>query len=190
MTGCLSGRRRWLVPLSLAVSFAANDGEDLLTLVPSLRRTLDALPSSIPLPARVGAIDQRHVNAAIVTMGALCAGAVANGIRTRGRGRLYQDFQWVYGLHGFGHLAAAALTKGYATGVATSPTVVLPQFFHALRSLEAAGVPHRMRPLRALSLIGGWLALSHFTGVLWSHAHRCDDDEHRSGREDSELGEA
>ncbi|WP_076463361.1 HXXEE domain-containing protein [Actinomyces mediterranea] len=178
MTGRLSGRKRWLVPLSLAVSFAANDGEELLTLTPSLQRTVDALPAWIPVPARVAAIDQRHVNAAIVMMGALCASAVVNGMRTCGRGRLYQDFQWAYGLHGFGHLAAAALTKGYTTGVATSPTVVLPQLAYALHSLDAAGVPHRMRPLRALARVGGWLALSHLTGALWSHVYRCDEDEH------------
>ena len=60
--------------------------EELLTLTPSLQRTVDALPAWIPVPARVAAIDQRHVNAAIVMMGALCASAVVNGMRTCGRG--------------------------------------------------------------------------------------------------------
>lgn len=178
MTGRLSGRKRWLVPLSLAVSFAANDGEELLTLVPSFRRTVDALPTWIPIPARVVAIDQRHVNAGVAMMGALCASAVVNGICTCGRGRLYQDFQWAYGLHGVFHLGVAALTKGYATGVVTSPTVVLPQLVYALRSLDAAGVAHRLRPMRSLVTVGGWLVVSHLSGALWSHVRRCDDGEH------------
>ena len=50
MNGTLDDRHRWLVPLSLAVSFIANDGEEALTMVPAMERTLGALPSWIPVP--------------------------------------------------------------------------------------------------------------------------------------------
>ena len=44
MDGQLDGLRRWLVPLGLAASFAANDGEELATMVASSRRAVGALP--------------------------------------------------------------------------------------------------------------------------------------------------
>lgn len=93
MDGQLDGLRRWLVPLGLAASFAANDGEELAT-------------------------------------------------------------------------------RGYTTGVATSPTVVLPQLWCAARALRRAGVPRTARPLRAAALVGGWLALSHAVGAAVSAAGR------------------
>lgn len=172
MNGTLDDRHRWLVPLSLAVSFIANDGEEALTMVPTMERTLDALPSWIPVPPWSRRIDQRHVNVAIAMMGGLCAAAVVDGVRTRGRGRLYQDFQWVFGLHGFGHLAMAVVTRGYTTGSATSLPVVLPQLAYAVRALRAGGVPSTVKPLRALYVTGGWLAVSHATGALVSHVLR------------------
>lgn len=168
MNGMLNDRQRWTIPLSLALSFIANDGEELLTLVPTLPKTLDALPPWIRVPAWSRRIDQRHVNTGIAMMGGLCAAAVINGIRSRGRGRLYQDFQWVFGLHGFGHLAAAAATKGYTTGSVTSLTVVLPQLAWSIRVLKRSKVPSTVNPLRAIVVMGGWLALAHATGAVVS----------------------
>lgn len=172
MDGVLDDRQRWAVPLSLAVSFLANDGEEFVTLVPTLHKTLAALPSWVRVPSWCRRVDQRHVNVAIAMMGGLCAAAVVDGVRTRGRGRLYQDFQWVFGLHGFGHLAMAAVTRGYTTGSATSLPVVLPQLAYAVRALRAGGVPSTVKPLRALYVTGGWLAVSHATGALVSHVLR------------------
>jgi possible integral membrane protein len=181
MDGRLDDRDRWIVPLSLAASFLANDGEELLTMAPTFQKTLDALPSWLWLPLPRD-LDQRHVNVGIAMMGGLCAAAVANGIRTRGRGRLYQDFQWLFGLHGFGHLLAAAAARRYTTGSATSPLVVIPQLIYALRALHRAGVPRTMRPLRAMGVLGGWLVLSHVVGaVVSSHHLRKRDDEQRPG---------
>ena len=81
MDGRLDDRERWLVPLSLAASFLANDGEELLTMAPTFQKTLDALPSWLRLPLPRD-LDQRHVNVGIAMMGGLCVAAVANGIRT------------------------------------------------------------------------------------------------------------
>lgn len=148
MDGMLEGSDRWLVPLSLWVSFLANDGEELLTM------------------ARMTGISQTHVRVGIATMGVLYGAAVVDGIRTRGRGWLYQDVQLAFGAHGFGHLAGSALTGRYTTGVATSPTVVLPQWWWAMRRLRRAGVPGVARPLRAAALTGGWLAVAHAAGAL------------------------
>lgn len=152
--GVLNDRERWLVPLSLWGSYLANDGEELATM------------------ARTTGLPQRHVQVGVAVMGALYAAAVADGIRTRGRGRLYQDVQLTFGAHGFGHLAASALHRGYTTGVATSPTVVLPQWWWASRHLRAAGVPRTSHALRAALVTGGWLALAHAIGAYAARGGR------------------
>ncbi|MEL4503812.1 HXXEE domain-containing protein [Luteococcus sp. H138] len=153
MDGMLVGPDRWLIPLSLWVSFLANDGEELLTMAPTT------------------GVSQTHVRVGVATMGVLYGAAVVDGIRTRGRGWLYQDVQLVFGAHGFGHLAASALTGRYTTGVATSPTVVLPQWWWATRRLRQAGAPGVARPLRAVALTGGWLAVAHAVGALAARNH-------------------
>ncbi|MEL4359327.1 MULTISPECIES: HXXEE domain-containing protein [unclassified Luteococcus] len=144
----LDNRERWLVPLSLGASFLANDGEELLTMAPTT------------------GISQTHVRVGIATMGVLLGAAVADGIHTRGRGWLYQDVQLVFGAHGFGHLAATALGGRYTTGVATSPTVVLPQWWWAASRLRRAGVPRTAHWGRAIALTGGWLTVAHALGAL------------------------
>lgn len=154
MDGALDGPDRWLIPLSLWGSFLANDGEELLTM------------------ARTTGLAQTHVRVGVATMGALYTAAVVDGIRTRGRGWLYQDVQLTFGAHGFGHLAGSALAGRYTTGVATSPTVVLPQWWWATRRLRRAGVPNTARPLRAAVLTGGWLAVAHAVGAVASGTTR------------------
>lgn len=150
MEGVLDGRDRWLVPLSLWGSFLANDGEELLTMAPTT------------------GLSQTHVRVGVATMGVLLAAGTVDGIRTRGRGWLYQDIQLVFGAHGFGHLAGSLLMRRYTTGVVTSPTVVLPQWWWATRRLRAAGVPRTARPVRAVAIVGGWLVASHALGFLAS----------------------
>ena len=176
MNGQLEGHKRWTVPLSLALSFLANDGEELLTIVPSLPETLDRVSERtagrVPIPGLLRDIDQTHINVGVAMMGALCAAAVADGVRSRGRGALYQDFQWVFGLHGLSHIGASLVTKGYTTGVLSSPTVVLPQFAYVMRALVLAQVPHRFHPVRAISRVAGWLAVSHLTGYIVSRGRR------------------
>lgn len=84
MRGRLGDRQRWTVPLSLAVSFLANDGEEFLTLVPTWPDVLDRLPVDVSVPSWVRDVDQCHVNVGIAMMGALCAAAVADGCAAAG----------------------------------------------------------------------------------------------------------
>lgn len=110
-------------------------------------------------------ITQSAVNVAIAVMGLLYAAAVIDGIVTRGRGRLYQDVQLVFGLHGFTHIAASLGTRGYTTGVLTAPTVVIPQWLWARRELQRAGVPRSGRCTRAFPLVASWLVAAHALGA-------------------------
>lgn len=153
----------------------------------SLPATIARLPKGVR--ERVGLlasrVDQRHVDVAISVMGLLYLAAAIDGWRSAGRGRLFHDVQLVFGLHGFGHVASAIATRGYTTGVATSPTVVLPQWWWARSRLARAGVPDASRLGRALAIVGAWLAVSHAIGALASRRAR---PRARSAAEPGEAG--
>ena len=160
---------RVLVPASLLVSFAANDGEELATMSATMAGTLARLPAPLRRLAgpRLGAltVSRRHVQVAVPVMGLLFGAAALDGVRTAGRGWFYQDAQRLFGLHAYGHMAAALLTRGYASGAATSPTVVLPVWWWARSRLRRAGVPDRSSLPRAVLVVGSWLVLSHALGA-------------------------
>ena len=167
--GALNGPMRVLVPASLLVSFAANDGEELATMSATMAGTLARLPA--PLRSLAGSrlealtVSRRHVQVGVATMGVLVGAAALDGVRTAGRGRLYQDVQRLFGLHAYGHMAAALLTRGYVSGAATSPTVVLPVWWWARSRLRRAGVPDRSSLPRAVLVVGSWLVLAHALGA-------------------------
>ena len=127
-------------------------------------RTIGALPAWVPTPPHADALDETQVHVGIGVMATLLTAAVVDGWRTAGRGRLYQDVQLTFGLHGFGHLAAAALSRGYSSGVATSPTVVLPQLWWARRRLRDARVPDASSLARGAVLLGSWVVAAHTIG--------------------------
>lgn len=104
---------------------------------------------------------------AIGWVGLLVVAAAADGVRTRGRGRLFQDVQQVFGAHGFTHMAASLQTRRYTTGVATAPIVVL-QWWWASRALRRAGVPTVTDSRRGVPVAGAWLATAHALGALAS----------------------
>ncbi|TMR08629.1 HXXEE domain-containing protein [Nonomuraea turkmeniaca] len=70
-------------------------------------------------------------------------------------------------LHGVGHLAQAAATRGYTPGAVTAPVVVIPFSVWAWRRLRSAGVPvHSGRSGLAATaafplVLGGVHALAH-----------------------------
>ncbi len=174
MNGELNGVDRWFVPLSLAASFLANDGEELLTYVSTVQETLDTLPSEASIPDWVRKLDQRHINVGITMMGGLTAAAVANGIRTRGKGWLYQDWQWAFGLHGFAHILMSIAARRYISGLVSSPLVVVPQLVYAIRTLRKAEVPQTANPVRAIAVGGTWFVLAHTLGAVASAQARKD----------------
>lgn len=165
MNGRLTGASRVAVPASLLLSFAANDGEELLTMAATTGDVIARLPA--PLRHRLAGVSpsQRHVAVGVAVVALLYSAAAVDGVRTAGRGRLYQDIQRVFGLHGYFHVAASLLTRGYTSGVATSPTVVLPVWWWARRRLRDAGVPDVSHLPRAIAVLGGWLLAAHACGA-------------------------
>ena len=76
-------------------------------------------------------------------MGAYLAGVSAVGVRSQGRSRLFRSAPLAFGLHGFGHMAGSVALRQYTTGVATSPTIVIPYWLWARRALAREGLSDR-----------------------------------------------
>lgn len=138
----------------LFFAWLAHDIEELFTMRDTSRRLFRVLPESVPLPAdwRENGVPQSEITLAITTMGLLMAAASADGYRTGGRSAFYQTALLGFGLHGIGHLGMAAAMRGYAAGVATAPTVVIPFWLWATRHLDSKGVPPK-RSVRGAALL-------------------------------------
>ena len=118
------------------------------------------VPDWVPLPASVRqrGLTQRNVATGVSAVGLLIAAATVRGYRTRGRSAFYQNTLLGFGLHGLGHVGVSLLARGYTSGVATAPTVVVPFWLWATRALEQAGVPNRRSLPAAIALVAGSLA--------------------------------
>jgi Protein of unknown function with HXXEE motif len=88
-------------------------------------------------------------------MGAYVAAVSAVGVRSRGRSRLFRGGLLAFGLHGFGHIGVTAARRQYTTGVATSPTIVIPYWLWARRALAREGLCDRdgTAPWAAVSIL-------------------------------------
>lgn len=142
--------------VGLLVAWTVHDLEELATMPRESRRVMGRLPRWVPLPEgfRDRGLSQREVALAIASVGAVMAGASLAGLRTRGRSPLFRGAVLAFGLHGVGHLAASIGTRGYTTGVATAPLVVLPYWLHARRVLGRHGLPEGDGPAVAVALAG------------------------------------
>jgi hypothetical protein len=149
----------------LLVAWAVHDAEEVATAPGWARRARPRLERRLPwVPPAVWdrfTSSQAHMALAVGLMGVLVAAAAADGARTGGRSPLYQFVLTGFGAHGFGHLAAAVATGGYAPGVVTSPSVVLPFAWWARRALRRAGVPQAPVPPAALALIPVAIGAAH-----------------------------
>ncbi|MEV6110640.1 HXXEE domain-containing protein [Streptomyces sp. NPDC051940] len=132
------------VSWGLLAAWILNDAEELATM------------------ARFGGLPQRRVNTAIGLMGVLVAAAAADGARTGGRSAFFRTSVAGFGLHGFTHLASAAVLRRYTPGLATAPTVVIPYAWWAARRLRAAGMPlTRAHAARGVGLLLASLGAVH-----------------------------
>src|SRR3712207_7417572 len=91
--------------------------------------------------------------------------AAGRGARTGGASPLFQATLAGFGWHAVPHVASAVLTRGYAPGVLTAPTVVAPFALWARRRLRRAGVtvaptPPAVALLGPLVVVGAHVAAS------------------------------
>ncbi|MBL8929434.1 MAG: HXXEE domain-containing protein [Kineosporiaceae bacterium] len=148
-------RATTVISAGLFAAWTAHDLEELLTMSANSRQLAARAPAWLPIPddVRRNGLPQEQVTLAIGLVGALTAAAAADGVRTRGRSAFFQLALEGFGWHGLSHLASAAAVRGYTSGVATAPVIVLPYWWWARRALRRAGVPrHDADPRWALAL--------------------------------------
>jgi hypothetical protein len=157
-----------LATAGLFAAWMAHDLEELATMSDSSRMLITRLPDWAPIPAsaREQGLTRRYVACGVATVGLVVAAAAAHGYRTHGRSAFYQNALLGFGLHGLGHLGMSLLTGGYASGVATSPTIVLPFWLWATQALNQAGVPNRRSVPAATGLTAGSIAAGHLVACL------------------------
>ncbi len=138
-------RRTTTISLGLFAAWACHDLEELFTMRETSRAVAARMPDWAPIPedVRQDGLSQQHVNLGISLMGAYVAGVSAVGVRSRGRSRLFRSALLAFGLHGFGHIGVTAALREYTTGVATSPTIVIPYWLWARRALAREGLSDR-----------------------------------------------
>ena len=131
--------------LGLFAAWACHDLEELFTMRETSRAVAARMPDWVPIPddVRQDGLSQQHVNLGISLMGAYIAGVSAVGVRSRGRSRLFRGVLLAFGLHGFGHIGVTAALRQYSSGVATSPTIVIPYWLWARRALAREGLSDR-----------------------------------------------
>lgn len=157
-----------LATAGLFVAWLANDLEELATMSGNSRTLVSRLPDWMPLPASVRqrGFTARYVATAIPAVGLTVAAATIRGYQTQGRSAFYQNALLGFGLHGLGHIGMSLLARGYTSGVATAPTVVVPFWLWATRALQQAGVPNRRSLPAAIALAAGSLAGGHLAAYL------------------------
>jgi Protein of unknown function with HXXEE motif len=157
-----------LATTGLFAAWSAHDLEELLTMSANSRVLIARSPAWLPVPAsvRTRGFTGRYVRAGVAAVGVVVAAAAVRGYRTQGRSAFYQNALLGFGLHGFGHIGASVLAGSYTSGVATSPTVVIPFWLWATLALEQEGVPDRRSVPAAVVLAGGSIAGGHLVASL------------------------
>jgi hypothetical protein len=157
-----------LATAGLFVAWMAHDLEELATMSDNSSTLVTLIPDWVPVPASVRqrGLAGRYVATGISAVGLVIAAAAVRGYRTGGRSRLYQDALLAFGLHGLGHIGMSVLARGYTSGVATSPTIVVPFWLWATRALEQKGVPKRRSVPAAIATFAGCLAGGHLIAYL------------------------
>jgi Protein of unknown function with HXXEE motif len=152
----------------LFAAWLAHDLEELATMSANSRTIAKRLPGWIPLPASVRerGLTQRNVATGVSAVGLVIAAAALRGCRTGGRSAFYQNALLAFGVHGLGHVGMSLLARGYTSGVATAPTVVVPFWLWATQALEQAGVPNRRNLPAAIALFAGSLAGARLAAYL------------------------
>ena len=142
--------RTTTVSLGLFAAWACHDLQELFTMRETSRVVAARMPDWVPIPddVRRDGLSQQHVNLGISLMGAHVAGVSAVGVRSQGRSRLFRGALLAFGLHGFGHIAGGVALRQYTTGVATSPTIVIPYWLLARRALAREGHSDRKGTVR------------------------------------------
>lgn len=148
------------VSAGLFAAWAAHDAEELITMAATSRRVFDHAPRALPVPEslRAHGLSQAHVNLSVGLMAIPVAATAILGVRTQARSRWFRGAVLAFGVHGLTHLGNSVAMRGYSTGVATAPVIVIPYWLLARRTLDRRGLGDvdRATTLAALT----WLPLT------------------------------
>ena len=154
--------------LGLFGAWVVHDAEEMLTMSKNSRWILKRMPPWLPIPEELRArgVSQTHVNLSLALMAGLMATASALGVRSSGRSSFFRGALLAFGMHGFSHIGASALTGRYTTGVVTAPLIVIPYWLWARGVLRRHGIADQDGPASAMAvanlpLLFGVHALSH-----------------------------
>ena len=157
------------VSLGLLVTWAISDIEELATMSRTSQQVLARLPDRVPVPGplRRAGISPSQFLAVFGMMGAVMGTATVLGIRSEGRSAAFRGALLGFGLHGFGHLAAAAAARQYVSGAVTAPTMVIPFWLWARRELARDGLTDTDRAAVAVAAAGVPMALGMHALAYW-----------------------
>ena len=157
------------VSLGLLVTWAISDIEELATMSRTSQQLLARLPDRVPVPGplRRAGVSPSQFLAVFGMMGAAMGTATVLGIRSEGRSVVFRGALLGFGLHGFGHLAAAAAARQYVSGAVTAPTMVIPFWLWARRELARDGLTDTDRAAVAVAAAGVPMALGMHALAYW-----------------------
>jgi hypothetical protein len=160
-------KRATKVSLGLLATWAISDLEELWTMSRSSKDVLSKLPRAVPVPDvwRREGISQRHFVAGVGMMGLVMSTATTLGVRSEARSPVFRGVLLGFGLHGFGHLAMAAVARQYVSGAVTAPTMVIPFWLWARKELAKEGIIDVDRATIAIAVAGVPLMLGMHTLV-------------------------
>jgi len=149
-------KRTTKVSLGLFATWAISDIEELSTTSRNSKDVLRKLPKVVPVPGvlRREGVSQRHVVTGVAMMGLVMGTAAALGVRSGARSPVFRGVLLGFGLHGFGHLAMAAVARQYVSGLATAPTMVIPFWLWARKELAREGITDLDRTTIAIAVAG------------------------------------
>ena len=165
------------ISLGLLVTWAISDIEELATMSRTSQQVLARLPDRVPVPGplRRAGISPSQFLAVFGMMGAVMGTATVLGIRSEGRSAVFRGALLGFGVHGFGHLAAAAATRQYVSGAITAPTMVIPFWLWARRELARDGLTDTDRAAVAVAARGSADGPGHARAGLLALSARGDD---------------
>lgn len=140
----------------LFLAWCVNDAEEWFTLSDSQKELINKVPSWVGLP---DALRQRGTSKALARRGILIMGgaflaASLAGVATHGRSPFFRGALLAFGLHGFAHLGASALKRGYTSGAITAATTVIPYWVWARGVLAQAGLKDFEKSTIPIALAG------------------------------------
>jgi hypothetical protein len=140
----------------LFLAWCVNDAEEWFTLSDTQKDLIDKVPSWVPIPEelRKRGTSKALARRGILVMGAAFLAASVAGVVTHGRSPLFRGALLAFGVHGFIHLGASAMARGYTSGAVTAATTVIPYWLGARRVLAKAGLKNVDRSTIPIALLG------------------------------------